>query len=291
MATPRYDDIKAKLRDWSNKRETSTTPESVIEDCLRYGSDDIYRYLRIPQLEFTTRFTISESENSIEDKYTVLEVPQDLIEFVYLRQVLDQGRDIIFNEVTDIRTFLDPYAENYSRYRYIWKDLQILVHPKLEIGDVVELNYYRRLAQLDATYTVIAENYNTSFTPTTQPLLTVDTTSDPNAKILYIVLGGAVDRAFNTLGEATAYISTNGGSVLQQAYLGNEAWNWLRDANEKLLLQMSLSHLGAYLFDDSMESKYMQKAMAGIEALNKEEKFRRAKGGNVRMNFDSNGLI
>lgn len=293
MATPKYDAIKSKVRDWSNKREAATTPESVIEDCLQYGADDIYRELRIPQMEFTTVFTITESNNLIEDKYTVLDVPVDLIEFIYLRKLSAQlgQQSEIYNEVTDIRTFLDPYAEQYSQKRYIWKDLQVFIHPKLKVGDRVELHYYRRLAQLDAVYSVIPENYRSDFQYDNQPLLEIAPLEAENTGVLYLVLDGTTDAAFATSTEATAYQVTNGGSILAQEYIGKEAWNWLRDANEKLLLQMSLSHLGAYLFDEAMEAKYLAKAKDGISMLNREEKYRRAKGGNVRQNFNANGLI
>ena len=59
MATPQYDSLKVKVRDWSNRREIATVPESVIEDCLQYGIDDVYRDLRIPQLEYTVQFTVT----------------------------------------------------------------------------------------------------------------------------------------------------------------------------------------------------------------------------------------
>jgi len=37
MATPRYDALVAKVRDWSNKPEVNTIPDSVIQDCLSYS--------------------------------------------------------------------------------------------------------------------------------------------------------------------------------------------------------------------------------------------------------------
>lgn len=291
MPAPKYDDIKNKVRDWSNKREAATTPEVIIEDCLRYGADYIYRELRIPQMEHTTTFVVNESQNSIEDKYTVLDVPQDLIEFIYLRN-MSATPVRLYNEVTDIRTFLDPYAEQYSTNRYVWKDLQILIHPKLKEGDTVELHYYRRLAQLDATYSVIPENYNPEYTFDNQPLLAIPATEEEGTGVvLYLVLEGIKDAAFLTASEATAYAVTNGGVAIPQEYLGKEAWNWLRDAQQSMLLTSALSFLGAYLFDDAMEAKYKARTDEMLTKLNREEEFRRAKGGNVRMNFNSGGLI
>jgi len=40
-----------------------------------------------------------------------------------------------------------------------------------------------------------------------------------------------------------------------------------------------------------MEQRYTSRFIADIASLNKEEKFRRASGGNVQMNFNSNDLI
>jgi hypothetical protein len=143
--------LKLKVRDWANKREAATLPESVIEDCLNYGADDIYRFLRIPQLETTTEF-VTEASNNLNEMYSEFDVPEDLIEFIYLAQKDDTLEKItfVYNQVNDVRSFIDPYQEQYGRYRYVWKDLKFLVYPKLEVGDRLELHYYRRLAQLYA---------------------------------------------------------------------------------------------------------------------------------------------
>jgi hypothetical protein len=74
-------------------------------------------------------------------------------------------------------------------------------------------------------------------------------------------------------------------------YVGNEVSNWLRDQNERLLIWGGLYNLGAYLVDDVMEKRYQVKFLDNIDSLNKEEKWRRSLGGNVQMNFNTNGLI
>jgi hypothetical protein len=67
--------------------------------------------------------------------------------------------------------------------------------------------------------------------------------------------------------------------------------NWLRDQNERLLIWGALYNLGAYLFDDKMEQRYKERFTENVFSLNKEEKWRRASGGNVQINFNTNGLI
>lgn len=290
MATPRYDALKLKVRDWSNRREAAVVPESVLEDCLQYGCDDIYRFLRIPQLETTLRITV-DANNNTNEKYSVFQVPEDLIEFIYLAKKDDQKEqfDIIYNQVNDVRTFLDPYSEQYNRNRYVWKDLTFLVHPKLEVGDVVELHYYRRLGQLDALYSVIPENWDKGFADDEQPLLELSTPE--LGEPLWKAGTGENVAMFMTLAEANAWAATYGGTPTAVFFLGKEAWNWLRDANEKIVIYAGLKHIGLYLNDEAMEKKYETEMMKIIDSNNREDKYRKAKGGNVQINVNTGGLI
>ena len=63
MPTPRYDALVDKVRDWSNKPEVNTIPNSVIQDCLGYSADECYRTLRIPPLEATVTYTVESTDN------------------------------------------------------------------------------------------------------------------------------------------------------------------------------------------------------------------------------------
>lgn len=290
MATPRYDALKLKVRDWANRREAAVVPESVIEDCLQYGCDDIYRYLRIPQLETTLRITV-EASNNTNEKYTVFQVPEDLIEFIYLaKKDPDKEKlDVVYNQVNDVRTFIDPTAEQYNRFRYVWKDLTFLVYPKLEIGDTIELHYYRRLGQLDALYSVIPENWDSAFPDNEQPLLELST--ELLGEVLWKAGTGANIAMFMTLAEANAWAATYGGTPTAVFFLGKEAWNWLRDANEKIVIYAAMKHIGLYLRDTEMEQKYEAETNKMIESNNREDKYRRAKGGNVQINVNTGGMI
>jgi len=289
MATPQYDSLKAKTRDWSNRREVATVPESVLEDCLRYGNDDVYRTLRIPQLEYTTSFTVASSNNLIK-QYSEFDVPEDLIEFVYLakRDPTTGVVQYVYNQVNDIRTFLDPYADQYNVRRYVWKDFKFLISPQLAVGDILELHYYRRLGQLDALYSVIPVNYSFAYADASQPLLDTIASGGTN---LYKVSGGTASKIFATSGEAATYQATNGGTTTTVMFVGKEAWNWLRDANERLVIFAALAHVGAYLVNPEMEKRYADATEKTITALNREEKYRRAKGGNVQINVNTGGLI
>jgi len=290
MSTPQFDALKLKVRDWSNRREIATVPESIIEDCLQYGIDDVYRDLRIPQLEYTVQFTVAAENNIAGTDYTTFDVPEDLTEFIYVRKVdlVHQANSIVYNQVNDVRTFLDPYAEQYNWNRYVWKDFKFLIKRQLNVGDTIELHYYRRLGQLDALYSVVPVNWSAAYADNAQPLLNLVVDGGTT-----MYKGGVGDTLaiFATSGEATAWCVDNGGTVEPVMFTGKEAWNWLRDAHERVCIYSALRHIGSYLNDPEMEKRYEGHTNKIISDLNREEKFRRAKGGNIQINVNTGGLI
>jgi hypothetical protein len=304
MATPRYDSLVAKVRDWANKPELNTIPDSVIQDCLTYAADEAYRLLRIPPLEETITYTVVSADNSGENSlglpfgnaYTSFYIPEDLTQFIYIRTLAQENAGTsystfpsnvskVFNEVTDKRTFFDLYSEKYSVYNWMWQDGKIFIHPQLAVGAQVEIHYYKRLPALNALYNVAPINYLIGLSDASQPYVSL--TNDDTDTPLYFSTANSVEKCFSTLEEATAYSTP----VTTKYYVGNEVSNWLRDQNERLLIWGGLYNLGAYLFDDKMEQRYQAKFNDNIFSLNKEEKWRRASGGNVQINFNTNGLI
>jgi hypothetical protein len=304
MPTPRYDALVDKVRDWSNKPEVNTIPNSVIQDCLAYSADECYRVLRIPPLETTITYVVESADNVGDNSaglpygnaYTSFDIPEDLIQFTYIRTLAQDNIGTsystfpsnvskVFNEVTDSRTFFDLYSEKYSVYNWMWKDGKVFIHPQLAVGAQVEISYYRRLPALNATYSVIPVNYVIGLSDAAQPYLTL---TGVNTDIpLYFSTANSIMRCFATLAEAQAYNPT----VTTKYYVGQEVPNWLRDENERLLIWGALYNLGSYLFDEKMEQRYEKKFAENVFSLNKEEKWRRASGGNVQVNFNTNGLI
>jgi len=303
MATPKYDALVAKVRDWSNKPEVNTIPDSVIQDCLKYSADECYRLLRIPPLETTVKYIVTEADNQGENSlglpfgnaYTSFPIPEDLTQFIYIRTLAQENAGTsystfpsnvskVFNEVSDSRTFFDLYSEKYSVYNWMWQDNKIFIHPQLAVGAEVEIHYFKRLPSLNATYNVAPINYITSLTDQQQPYLTLVETGGTN---LYFSTLNGVTKCFSTFEAATLYATP----VTTKMYVGNEVPHWLRDQNERLLIWGGLYNLGAYLFDDKMEQRYQKKFEENIYSLNREEKWRRASGGNVQVNFNTNGLI
>jgi hypothetical protein len=289
MATPLYDALVAKVRDWSNKPEVNTIPTSVIQDCLKYSADECYRLLRIPPLEETTIYTIGSTDNvGIQNdtlSYTSFPIPEDLTQFIYLRTLESETNEsTVFDEITDKRTFFNQYAETYSANYWMWQDGNLFIKPQLPVGTQVEIHYYKRLPSLNALYSVIPVNYIIGLSDANQPYLTLVVSGGTN---LYFSTANSITKCFSSYAEAEAYNST----VTTKMYVGNEVSNWLRDQNERLLIWGGLYNLGAYLVDDIMEKRYQVKFLENIESLNKEEKWRRSLGGNVQINVNTGGLI
>jgi len=304
MSTPKYDQLIAKVRTWSGRQDINNIPDVVIQDCLSYSADECYRQLRIPPLEATVVYTVATADNSGENSlgmpygnaYTSFAIPEDLTQFIYIRTLAQDNIGTaystypsnvskVFNEVTDTRTFFDLYSEKYSVYNWMWKDGKIYIHPQLAVGAEVEIHYYRRLPALNALYSVIPINYLIALSDADQPYLTLTgiTTDTP----LYFSTASSVTRCFATYAEAAAYNAT----VTTKYYIGKEVSNWLRDNNERLVVWGALYNLGAYMFDHIMEQRYEKRFNENVFSLNKEEKWRRASGGNVQVNFNTNGLI
>jgi hypothetical protein len=282
----KYDALVTKVRDWANKPLEATIPTSVIQDCLDYSADEIYRTLRIPPLEKTVTYTITSFDNADsvtndENKYSIIPIPEDLIQFVYIRQSPSTNKEsIVFQEYTDERTFFDSYSEKYSRYNWVRRGGSICIHPQLEEGQIIEIHYYRRLAPLNATYLVIKENYEVGTSDALQPFF--DVSNSTLGTPLYVT----ATAAYNNIADVPA-----GQSYVTKYFTGKEVQNWLKENNERLLIWGALFNVGAYLQDDTMMVKYNKMFLDTLSNLNKEEKYRRALGGNVQTNFNSRGLI
>ena len=74
-------------------------------------------------------------------------------------------------------------------------------------------------------------------------------------------------------------------------YTGNEIQHWLRDENERIVLFGALAEAFAYLQEDDMHQKYKSMFVEQIELINREEKMRVARGGNISVSFNGGGLI
>ena len=290
---PTYANFTALVRDWSNK-DSSVLSDTRIQDCLRYAADKCYRNLRVAALENTITYnsTALAAATTTGTNYlpsqTDVTLPSDLIEFIQIREIDVNGRTCrVFNEKTDLRTFNDWSALKTSYIGYFSRQGNtLLLAPgfgqanSLSTADKIELHYYRRLPALNAAYDVTPSNYAAGFL-----------TQDNAAAISLFFVNGDTNTAYATQSEATAAAGGNQGNTNNAKYKGNEAANWLRDENERVLLMGALSEVFYYLQDDDQGVKYKKLFDQEVFELNDEDTKRNAAGGNVQVNFNGRGLI
>tara|TARA_R110002012_G_scaffold249992_3_gene427643 strand:+ start:206 stop:1078 length:873 start_codon:yes stop_codon:yes gene_type:complete len=289
---PTYANFTALVRDWSNK-DSSVLSDTRIQDCLRYAADKCYRNLRVAALENTITYNstalnaATTASNNYLPSQTDLTLPSDLIEFIQIREIDVNGRTCrVFNEKTDLRTFNDWSALKTSYIGYFSRQGNtLLLAPgfgqanSLSTADKIELHYYRRLPALNAVYDVTPANYAANFL-----------TQDNTAAVSLFFVNGDTNTAYATQSEATA-ADTGSAGTNNAKYKGNEAANWLRDENERVLLMGALSEVFYYLQDDDQGVKYKKLFDQEVFELNDEDTKRNAAGGNVQVNFNGRGLI
>jgi len=288
-----YGELIDLVRDWSN-RDNQVLGDGIIEDCLKYAADKAYRFLRIPPLEDIITYgstaltaATSDAANGL-PSITTVALPADFIEFIQIREIDSNGLTTrVFNEKVDIRSFNDMVSGiHYTSDGYYSRQAgNILLAPGFGFGslgtaDKIEVYYYKRLPALDASYTVTPSNYSAG-------LLNSVLSTTANAEILYISTVGSSKTAHTTLAAATAA----GGTVTTEYFTGQLVPNWLRDDNERILLQGALAEVFFYLQDDDQSVKYAQLFQTEIASLNDEDKRRNAKGGNIQTNYSGGGLL
>lgn len=243
MSTPSYDAIVAKVRSWAN-RDSSVLTDELIGNFLDYSADYLYRNLRIPPLEHTFDYIPITSGDVGE---TAIVLPSDLSELIQFSKTDSKGDTTVFEEKASLASMQD---KDYTRTKaaFARKGKELLFYPEAELGDVYEVHYYRRLADLDATYTVNQVNLDAG-------LLTAVTSSTE----------GAVE-----------FPASSG-----NYYIGKEVGNWLKDDNERILVWGALAHALEYVGEDERAEKFFNKQKEGILELNQEEIKRKARGGSI----------
>jgi len=253
MATPLFDALVVKVRNWAN-RDSDVLSDSLITDFLDYSADYCYRKLRIPPLEYTYQYT---AINSLTAGETSLVVPPDFSELISF-SVIDSNSDrYVFNKSLAQAEFNNSFTTK-PNYSFSFKGNEIQFYPEAEVGNVYELHYYRRLPDLDATYVVNQTN---------------------------ITLGNCTVASAEDEG-AVEFPASSG-----TYYTGNEVYNWLRDENERVLLWGAFAHALDYLGEDDRAMKFFQKQEFAVQELNGEDKLRKAKGASNTVTFEVSQLL
>ena len=298
------------VRRWSN-RDAEVLPNSIIADAIRYGADKAYRQLRIAPLEHTVNYTAEQlmagtsSSNNRFASVTELAIPNDLIEFIQIREHDEGFRTTrLFNEKADLRTFNDLYAEKYNDFAF-WTRFGNCIQLAPGFGNVgtnfgstgvgnstgIELHYYRRLPAFHARYDISAANANLGLNTRVADGVTapmpVEGTPEvvPTGNLFY----NATTMQFMDIPAGLSPVAPEG--FASAAVFGNSVPNWLKDENERVVLMGALAECFFYLQENDEAQKYAQLFTTEVQELNAEDVMRNASGGNIQMNFNGRGLI
>ena len=306
----RYRELVAEVIDWSNRQPdvfNATIPTRVngeipstgfeagtVGRFLRYAADKCYRHLRVPSLAISRDFVVEETDIQVDPANLGLAtinipVPQDLIDIIYIR---DPRSGCVFEEKVDSRTFFQRESVKTSPAFWTRTGNTFRVAGRIEVGTTLEIHYYRRLPALDATYFPTAATYNID--PSVLEATGMYTGSgDTVDGVLWFPSGTTTDGAGNVvpvqMGSASDSRTTD--TPVGISFTGNEADHWLRDENERILLFGALAEAAIFLQDGEDLQQYIEIFAQEIEELNREEKMRQTKGGNIKVNFNGGGLI
>ena len=281
MATT-YTQMVDKVLSWSN-RDIEVLPYATIKDFINFAVDDAYRMLRVPPLEHVAEYdavTPIEVKDARSSGVSELVIPGDLIEFIQLRKKtgIPFAPYNIYTAKSDIRSFFDPYVDKYDNFYYTRQQNSLFVYPPFQDSDVFELYYYRRLPEIDARYGGIGLNslrnnvggFRNFYYGTTK------------ANLMQIVMDSEGSDVFTKDPELEGTIHQYSDSDFS---IGKLAPNWLRDENEKIILYGALGQAFDYLNEVETAQKYMQRFREEIEELNREDKMRMTRGGNIQQHF------
>ena len=141
---------------WAN-RDDDALPVGIRRDVLRWAADQCYSLLKVPPLELTRTFTITESDfaedpAAFNGRELIMPVPNDLIQVVYIRS---NRNSCVFEEKLDNRTFFQREAEKKSSawWTRVGNNFHLqTIGYGLRVGDEITIHYYRRLPAMDARY-------------------------------------------------------------------------------------------------------------------------------------------
>ena len=260
-------------------RDATVLPNDLIKNFADMASDDVYRKLRIPPLEATFTYDPLIAAGSL------IGIPGDTIEFIQLRKLDSTTLDVceVYNARSDIRSF---YIDNMSKYdgNYYTREVNdLVVHPEMEIGDVMQLHYYKRLPSIYARYSLTGENVALGLMYTG-----VDQTTVQDA--VEAAEPGAFEADPDLLAQIT-YASGSDADIPQGWYLGALAGNWLRDENLKMVLYGTQAEAYVYLKDAEKAQNFFALRDAEIEDLNTEAKLRAVRGGVAQTHYSGGHLL
>jgi len=249
MATPLYDALVTKVRSWVN-RDSNILTDTLVGDFLDYSADYCYRTIKSPPFEETFNYAAITAGDVGE---TSIVLPSDFSELIQFSKTDSEGNTVVFEERLTLAS-LEDKDYTLSGEVFARKGDSYVFYPAAEEGDVYQIHYFKRLADLNATYAVNQANLDAG-------LNVAAGESDPEA----------------------AEIVEGSGNY----YTGTEVPNWLRDSNERTLLWGAVAHALDYVGEDERSAKFFAKQLEAIAELNKEEMNRRVRGATLTTSYSN----
>ena len=304
-----YNEFVTLVRNWAN-RDDEVLSNSIVSDCLEYAVAQAYRVLRISELEQTVEYTAASlSTNEVSyggHTYLELSVPSDLVEYIQIRRVDDEGGTVrVYNERADVRTFHDLHAEKYSRYYWTRIGSRILITDTFDATDTdtIEVHYYGKLGALNERWDVTAvvantdSSYINSGTPPTD-FKTGATVATGNLKVVTYTEDADPTNVTTVYyetsvadGDIPAASTGFTRAIVTDTFYGELKDNWFRDENERILLYGALSQVFIYLNEPDTAQMYGGLFTTEINQVTNDENRRRSSGGNLQININGGGLI
>ena len=295
-----YTNTVERVRRWANRIDSEgSLPNETIQDALDFAADEAYRLLEVASLEYTGTYpalTAADITTQRGRDIGTLRVPRDSTgRFLQIRRTSASGTVVdseVFNTRQDLRGFEDEYTGVADYTAWTRKGENILVRP-VNLGDVFEIHYYRRLPALNAQYTVNAANWQNSLLTWSENAVTATANelSNTGTTQLFFPTGTSTTVAPTPVTTITPTLTATDANTVALNFVGDEAFNWLREEQNKIILFGALWHISDYLENFQEAQVWGQKFQLEIESLNSEEKMRRGSGGNTTMTFETNGLI
>lgn len=310
MAT-KYNTLRDLVRDWSN-RDSQVLSESIIESSLKYSSEEAYRRLKVPELEATRYYLITDdgvlpdltgsnypnieagtlNDNGHGSKVASLPVPSDLISFIMIRSVGKPEYDES-NNLT-LTTSGNPILEQGSSSLVFNEKVDIRTFHDLNSDKTSSVFWSRQSDNILVSGAIkegeiVEVHYYKKLSPLNFKLdlpynLTLSQAqSDPTN---YEVITSTEYNSLTSY-EANTYTPIEGSYVRSTS----EKPNWLRDENERVLLFGALHRVFDYLQEEDQSNKYLQRFILAINELNEEEVRRKSSGGNVKINYTDYGFL
>ena len=259
-------------------RSAAVLPYSLVKQHSNMAGDTILRELDIPPLEETFTY------EAATEKTSLVPIPTDLDAFIQVREIDEITGDVIqiYNPRVDLRSFYNSNMSKYGDRYYTREKENLIIFPELDVGQIIQLHYYKRTPPLNARYSVVEENYTNGYLysgASQSAVLEAVEASEPNASRNDPELEGAIELITGDL------------VIPDGWYLGAVYPNWLRDDNFKAILHGTLAN--SYFFLKNYDEARLNNDIMKVEIseMNKQARIREVTGGVAQTHFSGHGLL